>query len=315
MSTDSQRTTPIEYSVVVPVYNGAASLPELCSRISAVFAELGLGYEIVLVDDASADESWQVMQKLHEDDPRVKVLHLMRNFGQHNALMCGFHHAAGDFIITMDDDLQNQPEDIPRLIEEIGKGYDVVIGALDSKKDSYPKNLASLFIRNLIRVIFGMPKEVKLSSLKIMTRSITEEIKTLRTPYPYISGMLFTLTRNVVNVPVRHEERKYGRSTYTMKKLFLLAFNLIINYTSLPLRLLTSVGIAVSLLSFFMGLYFILKKVMMDYILPGWTSVVVLLAFFNGLLLAILSIIGEYLARIIGEVSNKPQYVVREKRL
>ena len=312
---DSANEKYPEYSVVVPVYNSEDSLYELCQRISQVFNGMGKTYEIILVDDSSADNSWQIMKERKKNDEHIKIIQLMRNFGQHNAVICGFHHVTGKYVITMDDDLQNPPEEIPKLRNKILEGYDVVIGAQEVKQDSIFKNLGSFFIRYLNTKIFNKPKDLKLSSFRIMTRAVVDEIKVLKTPYPYISGMMLSLTRNLTNVTVKHDKRKYGSSTYTIKKLIELAFNLIINYSSLPLKFLTFIGITVSAASFCMGLYFILKKLIIGIPVPGWTSVIFLLSFFNGLLLIILSIIGEYLARIINEVSNKQQFVIRERIL
>ena len=304
-----------EYSVVVPVYNSEASLGELCQRISNVFSEIEEFYEIILVDDSSEDNSWQIMKELKKNDKNIKIIQLMRNFGQHNAIICGFYHVTGKYVITMDDDLQNPPEEIPKLINKIKEGYDVVIGAQKVKKDSIFKKIGSFFIRYLNTKIFNKPKNLKLSSFRIMTRAVVDEIKILKTPYPYISGMMLSLTRNLTNVTVKHDHRKYGSSTYNITKLVKLAFNLIINYSSLPLKLMTFIGIFVSAGSFCIGLYFILKKLIVGIPVPGWTSVVCLLSLFNGLLLIILSIMGEYLARIINEVSNKQQFVIRDKYL
>jgi glycosyltransferase involved in cell wall biosynthesis len=304
-----------EYSVVVPVYNSEASLGELCQRISKVFSEIEESYEIILVDDSSADNSWQIMKGLKKNDKNIKIIQLMRNFGQHNAILCGFYHVTGKYVITMDDDLQNPPEEMPKLINKIMEGYDAVIGAPEVKQDKFYKNIGSFFIRYLNTKIFNKPKSLKLSSFRIMTRAVTYEIKVLKTPYPYISGMLLSLTRNLTNVTVGHDERKYGSSTYNLTKLIKLAFNLIINYSSLPLKFLTYTGIVVSAISFCLGLYFIVKKFLVGIPVPGWTSVVVLLSFFNGLLLVILSIMGEYLSRIINEVSNRQQFVIRDKYL
>ena len=190
------------YSVVVPVYNSEKSLEELCSRIHNVFNKLGYNYEIILVDDSSKDNSWGVLQSLRKENKNIKIIQLMRNFGQHNALMCGFHHIKGHFVITMDDDLQNPPEEIPKLIDRINEGYDAVIGALKVKQDTFLKKSASLFIRYLINKIFDKPKNIKLSSFRIITASLAEQIRAMKTPYPFIGGMILTITRNIANVSV-----------------------------------------------------------------------------------------------------------------
>lgn len=305
----------LKYSVVIPVYNSEATLEELCQRISAVFNNIGHPYEIILVNDASSDGSWLIMRKLKESLSNIKIIQLMRNFGQHNAVICGLHYVTGDYVITMDDDLQNPPEEIPKLISKITDGYDVVIGAQKIKQHSSFKNLSSFVIRYLNEKIFNKPKELRLSSYRIFTRAVADEIKALRTPYPYISGQLLSITSNIVNVEVIHDKRKYGKSTYSFRKLLSLALNLIINYSSLPLKILTFIGINVAAISFFLGIYFMAKKLFIGIPVEGWTSVVVLVSFFNGLLLIIVSIIGEYLVRIINEVSNRQQFVIREKYL
>ena len=314
MNNKTDTEAPV-YSVVIPVYNGSRSLQELCDRTHKVFTRLKKTYEAVLVDDSSVDDSWQVMKAIRENNKNIKIIQLMRNFGQHNALMCGFHHASGKYVITMDDDLQHSPEEIPKLINTITNGYDAVSGALDVKQDTLIKKLGSRLINYLNVSIFNKPKDLRFSSFWILRKPVVNELKLLRTPYPYITGMLLTITRNIGNVTVKHEKRKYGSSTYTFRKLVSLALNLIINYTSLPLRVLTVFGITVSAISFFMGSFFAVKKLVVDYVVPGWTSVVVLVSFFNGILLAILSVTSEYLVRIIGEVSNRQQFTIREKHL
>jgi len=237
----------------------------------------------------------------------------MKNFGQHNAISCGFHYVSGKFVITMDDDLQNPPEEIPKLIDKINKGHDVVFGALHSKQDTMVKKTGSYFIRFLNTVIFKKPKNLKLSSFRILTREVVDEIKKIKSHAPYLNGMIFSITNNVENVTVRHEKKKYGGSTYSLSKLVKLTFNLIFNYSNLPLQFLSVTGAVVSLFSFSIGVFFVLKKFLVGVSVPGWTSVICLLSFFNGLLMIIMSIIGEYLARIINEISNNQQFVIRKK--
>jgi hypothetical protein len=215
----------------------------------------------------------------------------------------------------MDDDLQNPPEEIPKLIQAMKEGYDAVIGAPENKQDTIFKNLGSRIIRTLVTHIFNKPKELKLSSFRIMRKAISDEIKEYKTPYPFIAGIMLSLTKNIGNVTVKHESRRYGGSNYNFSKLLNLSFNLIINYTSLPLKVLAFTGIILSFISFSLGMYFVLKKLFIGVGVPGWTSLVVLTSVFNGILLAVLSLMGEYLVRIIAEVSHHRQFSVREKQL
>jgi len=289
-----------KYSVVVPVYNSERSLEELCGRIKKMFLELNGDYEIVLVDDSSLDNSWRVMKEIHGRNRNVKIIRLTKNFGQHNALMCGFHHVSGNYIITLDDDLQNPPEEIIKLIAEIDKkDYDAIFGTIARKQDTRVKRMGSALIYYMVNKIFNIPLSMKVSNVRIIKREIIDEIIGFKTAYPYISGMILSLTNNIGNIPVSHSQRRYGKSNYDIRGLVKLAFNLMINYSSIPLRFLTFIGFVVSVLSFCFGGGVIIKKILFGIPVPGWTTVIVFLSFINGLLLIILSIMGEYLMRII----------------
>lgn len=312
---EANETASVHCSVVVPVYNSESSLTELCEGIAAVFTERQQTYEIVLVDDCSRDSSWQVMQRLREANPAIKIIRLMRNYGQHNATLCGFWHVSGERVITMDDDLQHSPRDIPLLLDKLDEGHDAVIAALSTKQDTAFKRFASGIMRRLTTAILDKPKGLKLSSFRAMTSKLVESIREIRTPQPYIVAMLFSLTTDVVNVNVTHAPRRYGRSNYSFSKLLQLSFSLLINYSSLPIRFLSFVGGIVALAAFSIGIFFFVKKLIYEDVPTGWTSIVVLLSFFNGLLLVILSLMGEYFRRIINEVSYRKQFVVRDKHL
>ncbi len=291
----------LKYSIVIPVYNSSKTLEDLCTRIHRVFENLQKSYDIILVDDASADHSWQMMKKIQKEQPSVNILQLMKNFGQHNAIACGLHYVTGHFAITMDDDLQHPPEEIPKLIAKIDEGYDVVYGAMEKKHANALRKAGSNFFHFLNRAIFRTPKDLKLSSFRILSKEIVDEI--------------IKITRKVANAAVRHDHRQSGESTYSLFKLIKLTFNLVFNFSNLPLQFLSLVGALVSILSFSIAIYFVLKKIFVGIDVPGWTSVICLLSFFNGLLMMITSIIGEYLARIIKEVSNNQQFILRHKIL
>ncbi len=301
------------YSVVIPVYNGEKTISPLCVAIREQFNRLNLPYEIILIDDGSGDDSWEIMQNIRKSDHHVKIVRLMRNFGQQNAILCGFKYTMGDFVITMDDDLQHPPAELPKLINAMNDDVDVVIGALAEKQDTRIKKWGSSLIRYLNGVIFKIPKTLKLSSFRIIRRTVVNHMVQTTTPYPYISGLLFSFTDRVSNTPVEHHPRTQGQSNYNFRKLVRLAFNLIINYSSIPLRLLTFFGMLVSIGAFTIGGFFLIKKMIVGSSIQGWTSTIVLLSFFNGILLAVLSVIGEYLARILGEISNRPSAIIREK--
>ena len=302
-------------SIIVPVYNSKHTLEELFKRIQRVFQNLEETFEVIFVDDNSQDSSWDVLKVIQAENQEVKIVRLMKNFGQNNAIICGMQEAKGDFVVTMDDDLQHKPEDIPCLLAKIKQGYDVVFAYPEQKQDTLLKKLGSRMNIFLNTLIFKKPKDLKLSSFRIFSKKVIAQLIKIEIPTPYLSGMIFSITRNASHIRVKHDRRRYGNSNYSVFKLFKLAFNLFFDYSSLPLQILSILGIIVSVFSFLTGLFFIFKKLLFGINVPGWTSVICLLSFFNGLLLLMLSIIGEYLARIIKTLSYKHQFVVRDKIL
>ncbi len=301
----------IDYSVVVPVYNGSETLIELYRRLKSVFKKLKKNFEVIFVNDYSTDNSLSILEKIHFDNNNVIVVNLFSNFGQQNALMCGFQYASGSNIITMDDDLQNPPEEIPKLIDKLSENFDAVIGTYKEKKDIFYKNWGSVLFRKLNHKIFNVSNNLKFSSFRIIKKDIIDEIKTNKTSYPYISGMLVQITDNIDNVVLKHEKRKYGKSNYTFKKLVNISLNLLINHSTIPLKFFSYIGLAVSGLSLIFGLGFMIKQLIYGFALPGWTSIVVLVSFYNALLLVIFFILGIYVSRILKESTNQKQFSVK----
>jgi len=308
----AKNVTKLVYSVVVPVYNSEASLPELFDRLSATMKALGEAYEIVFVNDASHDNSLSVLQSLKERDHHVVVIDLFRNFGQHNALMCGFKYCQGEYIITMDDDLQNPPEEIPKLIAKINEGYDAVIASYKKKKDKGYKNLGSYIMRKMTQKIFSLKNNLTFSSFRIIRRNIVDELRSMNSPFPYISGMILQITRNIVNTEVEHHTRKFGQSNYTLKRLIKFSFSLFINYSTFPLKVISVGGLAISILSFMVGVFVFIRKMMVDTARTGWTSTIMMISFFTSIFFLIAIIFGEYLKRILAEVENREPFVVKK---
>jgi polyisoprenyl-phosphate glycosyltransferase len=301
-----------DFSVVVPVYNSERSLEELYRRIETTFAGMGRSFEAVFVDDGSRDGSMEVLRALHARHPeRVRALSLYRNQGQQAALMCGFQHCAGDFVVTIDDDLQHSPEDIPALFAKLQQGYDAVFGSYP-RKGGFLKNLGSRMVRRLVHRIFDPPQGLELSAFRLIRRDVVEHVKAYRTSFPFLSGMILSTTHRVANAEVRHEERRYGRSGYTLPKLIRLSFNLLVNYSALPLKAIGWVGMAVSLVAFVAGAVFIVRQLLVGRAPEGWTSLAVLVSFFSGVLFAMMFVMAEYLSRLLTEVSNRPPHAVRE---
>lgn len=218
-------------SVVIPAYQSSGSLPELISRLEAILTKSAQSFEIIIVEDFSVDGTWEVLKLLKNSRPHLKIIRLVRNFGQHNAIICGFSLAQGDVIVTMDDDLQHPPEEIFKLLAAINEGYDLVIGAYESKEHALWRNFGSKLIDNLQRWIFKLPKGFQLTSFRALRRDVLNKVVEMREPFPYVTSMLLTHSNRYVNVPVRHEPRALGKSNYNIKRSLLLAFNLLLTYS------------------------------------------------------------------------------------
>lgn len=219
----------IRYSIIIPVYNGENTLSELAARLGAVFQEMGAAFEVIFVDDHSRDRSWSILEGLALRDSRIRCIRLSRNFGQHNATLCGMAHARGSCIVTMDDDLQHAPEDIPLLIKKMQEtGCRAVIARLVNKKFPYYRRKASDLMRKAAERIIKKPAGIHLSSFRLLDGPTAQGMLRCNTPFPYIPALLFEVTANVANVEIEHRARIFGESNYTLAKMFKLACRLLI---------------------------------------------------------------------------------------
>lgn len=302
----------MQYSIVIPVYNSTDSLKELAERLDKVFNQLGLKYEIVFVDDASPNkETWMVLEQLAGKHNHIRCFQLTRNFGKPGALICGLKQAKGDYIITMDDDLQHFPEDIPKLIDQ--NMHDVVIGSFRKKKHSLFKRMASTINSWFEYKIIGKPRHIKNGPYKLINARIVKSALEIQTPYPHISALLFYVTKDITAVEVSHGERMYNETGFTPGKMIRTFSHLLINNSSFLLQKIAFLGISISVLSFLLALYFLVKKLTVGTNVEGWASLVVINLFMGGLILFSIGIVGEYLIRIINGVERKPSYVLRKK--
>ncbi len=304
-------------SVVIPVYRSAATLRELCRRLRAVLEPLTTAYEVILVNDASPDESWQVLCALHAHEPGIKAIDLARNFGQHAALLCGLAHAQGDVVITMDDDLQHPPEELPVLINALTRApdVDVVIGAYTVKQHSWFRNLGTAVIHWATSRIFNKDPRLRLTSFRILRRSVVEQVLRFSTDSPRIGQIILMTTNRICNVPVRHAPRAQGRSGYTFARLCKDFLDNVLGNSTLPLSFVIYLGFGSAAMSFLLLAWIVYKKFVRGISVQGWTTIMVLLLFMFGMLFLSLGIIGEYLIRILREAKKNPQYVVREAML
>jgi dolichol-phosphate mannosyltransferase/undecaprenyl-phosphate 4-deoxy-4-formamido-L-arabinose transferase len=298
-------------SVVIPVY-GSPALDALTARIEEVFRGRPEDYEIVFVEDASPDEStWPALERLAGEREHVRAIQLSRNFGQHAATLCGLREARGDVMITLDDDLQHDPGDIPLLLAE--SDHDIVIAQFVEKRHPLHRRIGSAAKSFFDGIIFGKPKHVRLSSFRLLSRTVVDGMLSVRTPRPFIPALMFHVSRDVAGVTVRHSSRAGGRSGYTFRKLFRLFTDLVINNSSILLRASASVGLSISLISFVLAAVVIQRRLVHRVSVQGWASLFTALLLIGGLLLFSVGIVGEYLIRIIESSEGRPMYFVRRR--
>lgn len=298
-------------SVVIPIYNSAPTLRLLLTRLRSVFATLGIAYEIVLVNDGSRDESWLQIVQLGEEFPERRGIDLMRNYGQHNALLCGIRAARYDVIVTMDDDLQHPPEEIPVLLFTLAEGYDLVFGTPISPQHGHLRNAGSALTRLLLEKGLGAPGARRGSSFRAFRTSLRDAFADFRSPMLSIDVLLGWTTNHVAWVPVAHQPRAVGRSNYTPLRLFTHAFSMMTGASLLPLQLATILGFLFTLIG--IG---VLAVVLLSYMfrgggVPGFTFLASIIALFSGAQLFAMGIFGEYLARLTFQAMGKPVYRVR----
>jgi polyisoprenyl-phosphate glycosyltransferase len=300
----------MKYSVVVPVYCSEDSLAELYQLLSNVFSEIGAGFEVIFVDDGSPDNSWEVIRKIKEENPgNVTAVRLSQNYGQHNATFCGLTFAKGDFVITIDDDLQTPPGEILKLIRKYEETRaEVVYGIYSDKKHSSFRNMGSKSLKKSSKLLHNSPGDG--SSFRLVTGELVKKILNHPTDFIYLDEILTWYTQEIDFEEVKHLPRKYKDSGYTSAKLFGMMANIMLYYTLIPLKFLVYGGFTISLITLFYGAYFIVKKLAYDVPL-GYTSLIVAILFSTSIILFSLGVIGEYLRRIYQIQNKKPPYSIK----
>ncbi|MEM8953025.1 MAG: glycosyltransferase family 2 protein [Verrucomicrobiota bacterium] len=296
-------------SVVIPSYRAKKSLPELFQALKETLDDCAESWEVILVDDASPDDSYLVMQKLRQEDPRLTTVRLSRNRGQHYATLCGLKIAQGSVIITLDDDMQHHPADIPRFLAKLQEGYDIVMGKISQKEHSAWRNFASQLVQSLVSRILGKPKSLYLSSYRALSRRAVNSIGAYRGVHVYMPALMFNAvpTSQIVNIDVAHHERAYGQSNYSIPRLVRLFSYLLINHSFIPLRVTTAWGVFLSIASFLFAAALVVKTVLSPSAVAGWTSTVVILSFLFGNAFLAVGVLGEYIGRLVEQMSQDQQ--------
>jgi glycosyltransferase involved in cell wall biosynthesis len=302
--------TKFRYSVVIPVFNSERLVATTIDRVVQVFTDQGLDHEVILVNDGSSDRSWDVIAEKARTTPNVIALDLLKNYGQHHANLAGLRAASGDYVITMDDDLQNPPDQALLLIEEAMTGKDVVFGEFEHKQAAGYRRLGSKLIAAINRRIFGQPADLVVSNFRILRRDVVDRICASRTAHPYLTGQALMYSSRRSHVRVRHDQRPIGSSNYSLGRILRLVLTILFTYSSYPLRFGALLGFAMSFVSMVLGAFYLLSGVLGNTDVEGWTTLVVLVSVFNGFTIALLSMLGEYVVRTLDAVSNHESYHV-----
>ena len=299
-------------SVIIPVYNSAQILPVIIGRLKAVLATEAKEYELILINDGSLDQSWEVICSLSAAHSWVGGINLMRNYGQHNALLCGIRSARYEIIVTMDDDLQNPPEEVPKLLEKIDNGYDVVYGTPQKQQHGFWRDMASQITKLVMKSTMGVQVARNASAFRAFRSDIRNAFADYQGPFVSIDVLLTWGTTRFAAISVRHDERQNGLSTYTFRKLLTHALNMMTGFSTVPLRLASVVGFGFSLLGFIVLVYVVGRYLIQGSDVPGFPFLAAAISIFSGVQLFALGIIGEYLARMHYRSMSRPYCVIRD---
>lgn len=300
---------PPDVSIVVPVYGGSDAIAELCDRIAAAMQSARLRHEVILVDDRGQAEAWASICAIANRDPRVMGLRLGRNFGQHAATICGIAYARGEWIVTMDDDLEHPPEAIPALLAAGDADHPLVYGVFEHRTHAAYRNWSSELMRRILKRAFPDLNE-DYCSFRAIHAPLAKQLDRFGLNRPYIDGMLSWITASASTVSVSHEQRHHGKSTYTLSKLISHAVNIFVTFSTLPLRIATYSGAALAGVSFLYLIYVIYGRLSGSIINPGYASLMSVVLFACGIQLLILGVVGEYIGRLMGATFRRPVYVV-----
>ena len=299
-------------SAVIPVYRSEGSLRELHARLSAVLEQVADRHEILFVEDCGGDGSWKVIEELSRGDRRVRGMRLSRNYGQHNALLCGIRAARHDVVVTLDDDLQNPPEEIPKLLARLDEGYDVVYGAPQQEQHGFLRDRASQITKIALQNAMGAQTARHISAFRAFRTRLRDAFDGYRSPFVSIDVLLTWGTTRFAHLKVRHEARSVGTSNYTVRKLITHALNMMTGFTTIPLQLASLGGFAFSLFGLAILAYVLVNFLVRGGSVPGFAFLASIVAIFSGVQLFALGIIGEYLARMHLRTMDRPPYLVRE---
>jgi len=302
-------------SYIIPCYRSEKTIGSVVGEILSTMENMGQNnFEIVLVCDGSPDNTAGVIRDLAAKHEQVKGVNLAKNFGQHAAIMAGINYASGNTFVFLDDDGQNPPGEVKKLLDALGDDCDIVLAGSPAKKQAIWRNLGSAINGFMAKVLVGKPSDLEFSSYWACKRFVAEEIRKYDGPYPYIGGLLLRTTNKLKNVPIEHREREIGTSGYTMRKLLSLWLNGFTAFSVKPLRIATLLGLLTATSGFIYGIYIVFRRLILEpHMAMGWSSIMATMLFIGGMIMLMLGLIGEYIGRTYIYANKSPQFVVRER--
>lgn len=302
-----------KYSIIIPVYRGEKTITTLFEQIKEEFDAINLEFEVIFIFDCGSDNSWNVIKNLKKRFPQfVKGIQLSRNFGQHNAIICGFKYAIGECVITMDEDLQHSPKDIIKLIEKQRDGdFDVVYGVYSERNHPFFRNATSWLLKKLLEK--GIPELNKdYTAFRLIKSRVAKKTIDMNNSYTFLDGYLSWITNNVSSVKVSHSNSQAGKSSYTLRKLIEHSINVFVTFSNFPIRLLTIMSISIFTISTGYAVYILLRKLLYNDLITGFAAIAVILGFGIGFILLGLGIIGEYLYRVNLKTTKRPNFIEKK---
>jgi len=303
----------MKISVISPVYNAANVLDELVLRIENAISSFAVDYEIILINDESPDNSWECIKEICLKNKKVVGINLSRNFGQHYAITAGLDISQGDWVVVMDCDLQDVPEEIPKLYEKAIQGYDAVLAQRIHRNDKFFKKLFSYFFYKVLRFLSGVEQDNSVANFGIYSRNLIDSINTMREPIRFFPTMVNWVGFKKVRLPVQHNLRKEGNSNYDFYKLFKLAFDVIISNSQKPLRISVILGFTISLISFMVALIYFIQAYLYGFSVSGFASLMFSIWLLSGIIIATLGIVGIYVGKTFEYVKNRPIYIIKDR--
>ena len=300
-------------SIVSPVYRAEKILPILVSEINLVMERIGEDYEIILVDDRSPDNSWEVMKVLSSQNPKIKSIRLSRNFGQHSAIFAGLTKTKGDWVVVMDCDMQDQPKEIAKLYKKALEGYDIVLGQRENRKDKFLKKLSSKLFYKVFNYLSGANFDNNVANFGIYHQKTIKSILDMGDYVKFFSLFINWIGFKSVSIPIEHGEREEGKSTYSVGRLFKQAFNVIISFSDKPLKLFINFGLSISVLSVIVGIYYLYLALTGKIAQPGFSSLILSIWFLSGIIISCIGIVGVYLGKTFDQAKGRPTFIIDEE--